>query len=184
MNSDAELVRRLNEKDEEAFKELIQRYNWCIRRAAFRMLSIGMAPRLAEIEADDVIQEVCMMLYKRGIKKPIEVSLMAFLICVTRRKAWDLLPSIDARVDVDSLDNLLTERRPNPETETYAKELAESIRSEISQLPPKYRDVLSLYLNELSQAEMAAQLGIPPSCVKSRLNRGRQILAKRLKGRN
>lgn len=183
MNSDDDLVRRLNEKDEEAFKELIKDFNWCIRHAAFRMLVIGMAPRIAEIEADDVIQEVCLTLYKRGIKKPVEVPLFAYLIGVARNKAWDLLPSIDATVGIESLENVLTDRRPNPETQTYAKELAESIRSEISQLPPKYRDVLSLYLEELSEAEMAEQLQVPRSSVKARLHYARQILAIRLKAR-
>lgn len=183
MNSDEDLVRRLNEKDEEAFKELIVRYNWCIRRAAFRMLVIGMAPRVAEIEADDVIQEVCLTLYKRGIRGPIKNSLFRYLVGVARKKAWDLLPSIDARDEIEPLENVLTDRRPNPEAHTYAKELAESVRNEISQLPPKYRDVLSLYLQEMSEAEMSEELQIPPSTVKARLHQGREMLAKRLKVR-
>lgn len=60
---------------------------------------------------------------------------------------------------------------------------AEYIASKIAQLPPLYRDILTLkFLNELSDKEIASVLGITNSNARKRLQRAKTALLKLLKG--
>ena len=74
----------------------------------------------------------------------------------------------------------LVERRTG---EDYARrrELGASIRRAITELKPKLRMVILLkYFEELSYEEMAQALGCSPGTIASRLNRGHQMLARKL----
>jgi len=67
--------------------------------------------------------------------------------------------------------------------EDYARrrELGASIRRAITELKPKLRMVILLkYFEELSYEEMAQALGCSPGTIASRLNRGHQMLARKL----
>ena len=60
---------------------------------------------------------------------------------------------------------------------------ANSVRTAVSALPPKFRmAVLLRYFEDLSYEEMAAVLNCSMGTVASRLSRGHKILADRLKG--
>ena len=60
---------------------------------------------------------------------------------------------------------------------------ARSIQVALSELPPKLRvAVLLRYFEELSYEEMALAMGCSMGTVASRLNRGHQLLKKKLEG--
>jgi RNA polymerase sigma-70 factor, ECF subfamily len=55
------------------------------------------------------------------------------------------------------------------------------VRDAVSALPPKYRDVLTLfYFHDMDVAAAALSLGLPEGTVKARLARGREILRSKL----
>jgi RNA polymerase sigma-70 factor (ECF subfamily) len=74
-------------------------------------------------------------------------------------------------------------RAPSPEQAAEQAEQAERVREALAGLPPRFRVVIELrHFQNLSYAEIAAQLGLPLSDVKSDLFRARKLLAKRLYG--
>jgi RNA polymerase sigma-70 factor (ECF subfamily) len=68
--------------------------------------------------------------------------------------------------------------------EDYARaQIADSVRAEVSALPPKFRiAVLLRHFEDLSYEQMAKALNCSMGTVASRLSRGHKILAERLKG--
>ena len=68
---------------------------------------------------------------------------------------------------------------------TVARESeARWIRAEIARLPEEYREVIVLReLEELSYREISEAVGVPMGTVMSRLARGREMLAQRLRQR-
>ena len=73
---------------------------------------------------------------------------------------------------------------PSSQEADYERaQTANSVRTAVSALPPKFRmAVLLRYFEDLSYEEMAAVLNCSMGTVASRLSRGHKILADRLKG--
>jgi RNA polymerase sigma-70 factor (ECF subfamily) len=70
---------------------------------------------------------------------------------------------------------------PLPESGREAREEAERVRAALKSLPSHYRAVVELrHYQEMSYEEIAAELKIPLSDVKSHLFRARKILAETL----
>jgi len=75
----------------------------------------------------------------------------------------------------------VTDQRQSPEEALAGQELGQILRKEIQRLPPMLRSVLILRdVDELSTEEVATQLGVTASAVKSRLLRARAELRTRL----
>ena len=75
----------------------------------------------------------------------------------------------------------LKDQRQSPEASLCGKELSQALKHEIEKLPPLLRGVLILRdVDQLSTADVAKQLGLTPSAVKSRLLRARVELRTRL----
>jgi len=73
------------------------------------------------------------------------------------------------------------ERRPQ-EKHFARREVADAVQAAIKQLKPKLRTAILLkYVEDLSYEEIAAILGCSKGTVASRLNRGHQALARRLR---
>jgi len=77
-----------------------------------------------------------------------------------------------------------TEAIPAPD---YTDELLEGYEIDrmlesIRGLPEKYREVLELSARGRGEAEIAEALAIRPGTVKSRLSRGRELLARSMRG--
>jgi RNA polymerase sigma-70 factor (ECF subfamily) len=68
-----------------------------------------------------------------------------------------------------------------PEKQVEVRERSEQIRSVLASLPPHYRVVVELrHYQDLSYDEIAKELNIPLSDVKSHLFRARKFLAEKL----
>lgn len=76
---------------------------------------------------------------------------------------------------------LTLEVGPDPAEEALASDLARRVRRAVSELPPGQRQAVALmYFAGMTHAEVAAELGIPVSAVKTRLHKGRAALRPRL----
>jgi len=81
----------------------------------------------------------------------------------------------------ESREMQVTDQRQSPEEALAGQELGQILRKEIQRLPPLLRSVLILRdVDELSTEEVATQLGVTASAVKSRLLRARAELRTRL----
>ena len=73
------------------------------------------------------------------------------------------------------------DKTQSPGEQVEVKERSEQIRSALASLPPHYRLVVELrHYQELSYDEIASELDIPLSDVKSHLFRARKLLAEKL----
>ena len=80
------------------------------------------------------------------------------------------------------LDEIREPREPrDPEADAARQETTRRVRRLVAQLPPKYREALTLfYFQDMDIAAAAASLGIPQGTLKARLHRARKRLEDRL----
>jgi RNA polymerase sigma-70 factor, ECF subfamily len=174
--SDDDLMTRIAGGDRDAFALLYRRFRADVYRFALHVS--GSRP-----VADDVTQDVFMaMIHDASRYRPGRSSVRAWLLGVARNhvrraRARRVDSALDetaaaavAAVDADPLPGLV--RRQN----------LEALRRGVLALPVKYREAVVLCdLEELSYADAAAALRCAIGTVRSRLHRGRTLLARRLR---
>ena len=182
--SDEDLMGRVAEDDERAFPELVRRYQGRVTNLVSRVLNDREC-------ADDLAQEVFVRVFvhRRNYRRGSKFSTWLFTIAANlakneirrrvRRRNWF---SLDALQEVlgDSAPQLAdsTEGR---ETRMEREQLRDAVGRAITAVPEKYR--LSLVLRDiegLSYEEIAEALGIPGGTVRSRINRARSMLKRKL----
>ncbi len=170
--SDRDLIQRARRGDAEAFGELVVRYQTSVFNVCYRILH-------ERLEAEDMTQETFLRARDRLDRFNEE---RAFAPWIRRVAANVCLNHLEAQKKTAPLDE---EREANenarPESQVEARERSERIRSALASLPAHYRVVIELrHYQELSYEEIAAELHIPFSDVKSHLFRARKLLAEKL----
>ena len=172
MASDEKWLEEALEGDEHSFSLLYRARQGAIFRFA---LHLSGNPALAE----DVTQEVFLALLERGNRyDPERGPLLPFLYGIARKLILRRLEKTgegavleELAVDEDLLDDLTRQ------------ETIESVRRAVLSLPLAYREVVVLFdLEGASYQETAAALDCPVGTVRSRLSRGRAMLAQKLEG--
>ena len=180
--SDAELLKAALAGDEDAFLLLYAKLKGGVFRYAFYMTSSSSA-------AEEVTQEVFMTLLKEGTNyREARGDVGAFVFGIARNfirrlkrreRRYEALPDDDAVLRLAA--SLVTE----PEAlqrKMMRDESLEQLQVAIASLPEHYAQTVILCdLCELSYAEAASRLGCAVGTVRSRLNRARSLLARRLK---
>ena len=133
--------------------------------------------------AADVAQDVFLHLLTRaGDFDPARAPLSSWLLGIAR----NFVRRRTGAAATDPIDEMAEPALPpgdarTPETELDRKRELDRLRAAITALPPHYRDALVLVeLAERSYAEVAAICGCELNTVRSRLARGRALLAQRL----
>ncbi|WP_422931840.1 RNA polymerase sigma factor [Singulisphaera sp. PoT] len=165
------LVLRCQRGEREAFEELVLAWE---RRLFFYIRRLV----ADEAEAWQVLQEVWLQVL-RGIRTLRDPGrLPVWLYAVTRNIAMS-----HHRADYSrerSLD-VLEVIEPCEDDDQAAIEDAEAIHHGLAKIPTADREVLTLFfLRDLSIAEVAEVLGIPPGTVKSRLFKAKKSLRQAL----
>src|SRR6266542_4374098 len=170
--TDTELLRRfLVARDETAFARLISRHGPLVLGVCRRVLRDGHA-------AEDAFQATFLLLARRAAELSGAGSLAGWLYTVARRTA-----SQARRADERRRRREARAARPvNATADDLAwREVRELLDVELARLPEDHRTPLILcYLNGLSQAEAARQLGCSAAALRGRLERGRRTLRRRL----
>lgn len=172
--SSAELVAACRSGDREAFRALYDLYKDRVYSVALYFLHGDRAA------ASDVVQMIFLKVIAnlnrfRGDADfstwLYRLAVNACMDAVKRRKSEPLVSS-----DLEAFAD------PASQEQDYARaQVASSVRSAVSALPPKYRIVVLLrYFDDLSYEQMARVLRCSMGTVASRLNRGHRMLADRL----
>ena len=171
-STDRELIVRARRGDRNAFGELVTCYQTSVFNVCYRLLH-------ERGEAEDLAQETFMRAYDRLHIFDLErefgpwIRRIAANLCLNYLESRKLTAQLDEERDAD--DNA------RPEKQIEVKERSEHIRDALSSLPPHYRIVVELrHYQELSYDEIAAELNIPLSDVRSHLFRARKLLAEKL----
>ncbi len=164
-----DLIERSCNGDTAAFGALVRIHQLAALRVAFLVV------RDRE-EAEDVTQEAFVKAYGALGRFRSDSSLRPWLLQIVRNEALNRVRGRKRRELYTR--QLFTESvpggaAPSPETVLIADSSRGAVLAAMESLPEKYRSVLyHRYLVDLSEAEVAAVLGIPRGTVKSRTARG------------
>ena len=168
---DSELLGRMLAGDENAFTALYRARHAPVYRFALQMTgSVAIA--------EDVTQEVFIALIEHGRKfDPARGSLSSFLYGIARnlvRRRIEKDREMEAIGEFAGEEDLLGD--------LTRRETIGQVRRAVLSLPAMYREAVVLCdLQDLSYEEAAAALDCPVGTVRSRLNRGRTMLARKLR---
>lgn len=162
----------------DAFRVIVDHYQSFAYSVSFRFL--GQAE-----EAEDVVQEAFIRLWKNLHKYRPEVKLSTWLYRIIANLCLDFLKSTYARQQ-KNLNDVQTEYRlksqDSADAEFNAKELNEQIQHAAAELTPKQKAVFILRdLEGLSVEEVCSILSMSAGNVKSNLYYARQLVSSRLK---
>jgi len=178
MDDDASLVHRARKGDEPAFAALFARFQRQVFRYAAYMEGAG--------AADDVVQETFLAVLRQGDRHDrLTGSVAGYLIGIARHVMFKRRDRTGAYWLADVHDEAVLDTEfgsgPNALDQLVAAESAESVRAAVQSLPPVYREAVVLCdLEELDYAAAAALMTCPVGTVRSRLNRARALLARKL----
>ena len=177
--ADDALMTRIVAGDAQAFTELFKRRQGEVYRFALHMTA---SPQISE----DVTQDVFMTVMKDAARYDSSRAPVAAWLCgiarnfVRRRLERDraLLPLLD---DDTGADSELPAAIEDPLDDLTRAERIEGLRKAILTLPFRYREVVVLCdLQEMSYLDAAEAVGCAVGTVRSRLHRGRALLASKL----
>ena len=180
---DNELVRRAQGGNDEAFEELVRRYERKVYNIAYRMMG---NPE----DASEALQDAFLRAYRFLKKFEFKSSFYTWLyriatnVCLTklRKRKSPVVMSLDEPVGSDSdipLD--IPDYKYNPVKMYQQRELREALQDAVDALPTDYRTVVVLRdLEGLSNEEVSKVLNLSVPAVKSRLHRGRLVLREKL----
>ncbi len=175
--SDRSLVLRTLAGDANAFGQLVKRYQISVYNVCYRMMG---APQPAE----DMTQETFLRAYERlqtfDSARPFGpwIRTVATNHCLNAlKRERPVFVSLDES-QVQPSENPTTD----PETQAIRQEQADTVRRAMQQLSPAARAIIELrHFQGLRYEEIAGELGLSISAVKSRLFRARKELAEILK---
>ncbi len=182
MTTDAELLSRCRRGDEAAWHELVASYTRKVFGLAYRFTG-------RVDEAEDLTQEVFVKVYQTLDRyRERDGAFGGWLMAVARNHAIDHYRRRKQERVRRSEDTDALERMPAPGEHPTAglerQERAGFVHRALRALPPELRLPLILCdLQGMAYDDIAAELQVPLGTVKSRINRARLELAKRLTGR-
>jgi RNA polymerase sigma-70 factor (ECF subfamily) len=160
--SDQELLEKIKVGDQRAFHELYQRYYLDVYNYLLSTI-------WAEQTAEDILQEVFVILWQDGKKFRGDSSLKTWLIRIAHHKAVDFLRKTKDASELDEV-YLIDDSEPH-DTLIIKKDQIEEINRAVAQLKPLQRAVIDLvFRRELSYQEAAEVMDCPVGTIKSRLN--------------
>ena len=177
---EARLIRAAQAGDQEAFNQLMARYQRRLYGLAYYLLGEAAL-------ADDATQEAMLAAY-RSLPSFRHGSLGNWLRRIVTRKCYDHHRATQRRqsqsweaLPEDALP--LASRADGPEAFVQRRELAHQLEAALTALPYPDRQLVVLRdIHDLSYQEMAAAAGCPLGTVKSRLSRARAKLRAELRG--
>jgi RNA polymerase sigma-70 factor (ECF subfamily) len=170
MLSDEDLLGSARDGDEAAFTVLYRRRQGAVYRFALHMSGDAAV-------SEDVTQEVFLALLEGGGRfDPSRGSLLSFLYGIARNLVL-------RRIEKRGLEELAEEPVADDDVldDLTRRETIEGVRSAVLSLPTQYREAVVLCdLENASYEDAAAALDCPVGTVRSRLSRGRAMLAQKL----
>jgi RNA polymerase sigma-70 factor (ECF subfamily) len=174
---DDELVSATAEGDRTAFSVLFQRTQGAVYRFALHMTGSPEA-------ADDITQDVFLVVMRDAWRYDrARATVTAWLCGIARNHARRRRASDAAFMAMDDETERTCEgaSRTDPVIDLVRHQRIEAVRRAVLRLPYRYREVVVLCdLQEMSYMDAAAALGCAVGTVRSRLHRGRALLAEKL----
>ena len=182
--SDEDLMGRVAADDERAYTELVRRF----QRRVLNLVSRVLNDREC---GDDIAQEVFVRVFqhRRNYRRGSKFSTWLFTIAANlakneirrrvRRRNWFSLNALQEVLKDSAIQ--LADPTEGRESLMEREQLQDAMGRAIATVPEKYRLALVLRdLDGLAYEEIAQVLGIPGGTVRSRINRARGMLRRKL----
>ncbi len=166
---ESELLALAQNGNDEAFTQLVERYQNPVFNLCYRMLGDSQ-------EAEDAAQEAFWRAYQAIRRYDRSRPFATWLLSITAHYCIDQqrkrrLPTLE--ID-DWMEEVLPDNTPDPERATGAQEEKDRIHQMLAALNPQDRAAIVLrYWYEFSEEEISQALQLSVSAVKSRLHRAR-----------
>ena len=181
METDAQLVEKVQNGDQDAFGELVRRHSPLVFRLAVSILGREFAP-----EAEDVTQEVFLKVHHAIASFRGESEFRSWIYRITFNQAINLKARVRFRDphEDETVLNLAPSQEAGPDRKLEQAEREHALAEAMQSLPEVYQSALRLYYwMDAGVAEVAELLGVPENTAKSYLHRARQLLQVMLKER-
>lgn len=181
--SDEDLMARVQENDEFAFEQLVERYQHAL--STFIARFVGRGPHV-----QDILQETFIRVWRHRMRYRTVAKFSTWVFTIAgnlsktelrrrkiRRGSYIATGGEDREEErIDVVDPV-----QNPEQDAEREEVRRVVVREMENLPRAYRAAVILRdLQDKSYEEIGEILGVPVGTIKSRVNRGRRRLQKRL----
>jgi len=181
MDADVELVDRCLRGSEGAWEQLVRTHSRLVYGACYRFTG-------RPDQARDLTQDVFLRVFRSlHTYRSDSGAFKTWLVRLTRNLLIDHYRKHKKEQKVDSIEDQawgLEETSGiggQADRTLRSREAGELLQSGLSQLSPELREAVILRdLQEMEYKEIASALSIPEGTVKSRINRGRRELARRL----
>jgi len=173
--TETEWLQKAQQRDDEAFTELVRQYQTPVYNLCYRMLG---NPQ----EAEDAAQESFWRAYQAIDRYDPSRSFITWLLSIAAHYCIDQqrkrrVPTVE--MDLETEFNA-PDPAPTPEKALRMSEEKQMLQQVINTLNDQDRAVVVLrYWHELSEEEIGRTLNLTVSAVKSRLHRARKLLAER-----
>lgn len=162
--TEAELVSRLKQKDQQAFSYLYDNYAASLNGVAYKMLQ-------KQELAEDILQEAFVKIWNNiTMYDESKGRLFTWMLNITRNLAIDLLRSKgyrkqqQIRTDEFAVSNVAADNNIAERFDTMG------LRKQLENLKPEQKQVLDLaYFSGYTQDEISKETGIPLGTVKTRM---------------
>lgn len=177
---DEDLARLAQQGNQDAFAELVRRYEKQIFSMAYRLIG-------DYDEAADLAQEAFLRIYSQLGRYDPDKKFFSWMYRVAQNTCLNALAKKPANViPVERAEEYFGDDGQagagEPEQDYLNREIRRSIDQAIADLPDNYRDVIYLrYIEDMSYQQIADALDLPLSTVETRLFRGKKQLQQRLK---
>ena len=174
------LIERCLTGDERAWEEIVGRYRRRVFNVAYKFVA-------KHDEAEDLTQEIFLKILKSLATFDRRANFQTWLISVSRNLCIDHYRSvrrereaIDPGVDASELTP--TSDMPGPLDALEQRDRVALLREAMRALPKSLRTAVVMRdIREMSYQEIADKLDLPEGTVKSRINRGRNQLARQVR---
>lgn len=185
--SDDVLVQGCVDGDDDAFAEVVRRYERPLFNVAYRLLG-------SYEDATDATQHALIQAYlafpSSRLGLPVRPWLFRILRnhCIDRLRRKVAIPFSNLKPADDDEDTDLPldapDSSPLPDELAERSDLERILRAAIDTLTPRYRSVVTLrYMGELSFAEIGSCLGVPEPTARTLFQRAKAMLRKTLAGK-
>ncbi len=170
---DAQLLARVVDGDHEAFSQIMQTHEDRVFSVCLRILH-------DRDNALDATQETFLTVFRKARQFKAKAQVGTWIYRIAVNTCYDQLRKAKRR-RADALPEHYDPVDPGAEDAMTSAALRPEIHAALAELPPEFRSAIVLAdIEGMSLPDVGQVLGIPVGTVKSRLFRGRRVLARHL----
>lgn len=169
--TEIDLIKKAQQKDHEAFKELSKKYLALIFQCCLKFSN-------SEFDAKDISQEVLIKVYQQLYRYNEKYAFSTWIYRITTNCSIDFIrKNKRGHLQYDSVCQSVLDNSLSLETQLIKNENHEELYRYINRLPIKQRTVLILYYFEgLQHKDISSILEVPLGTVHSRINSAKKVL--------